>query len=355
MRLLPSLFVALVGACSVPDLPESLSPVSGPPEPVRSRMATPTAVPGPASAARAGQDGRDSVPSAWIPNPSTGARLAVYVQAPRGPGPFPTLVVSPGGLGDGDALQVTQKIMFWKAGFALVSLDVDGRGRSEGTEDFGGTFHQDAFAAALLYAATRPEVDPARIGVLSFSYGVTMASGALARWETPAKFLLDWEGPPDRSYTRGCGRPEVVLPEDPSRPFGECSDDTWWATREAIRFVPLLRMPYQRVQFDPDHAQPANTHALAVVNAAVDGGVPWVRLDGMAPNTRVAGVGQASFIPLARNATLRAEMVAGYAKGLMEMVSGRAVAPATPPVDPATLPPPAGKPVPAAPPPRGRR
>ena len=45
-----------------------------------------------------------------------------------------------------------------------------------------------------------------------------------------------------------------------------------------------VRVPYQRVQSQTDHVQPNNNHAIDIVNAAVSGGVPWVRLNEYPPN-----------------------------------------------------------------------
>ncbi|MCJ7585093.1 MAG: hypothetical protein MUO30_10045 [Anaerolineales bacterium] len=45
-----------------------------------------------------------------------------------------------------------------------------------------------------------------------------------------------------------------------------------------------VRVPYQRVQSQTDHVQLNNNHAIDIVNAAVAGGVPWVRLNEYPPN-----------------------------------------------------------------------
>lgn len=58
-----------------------------------------------------------------------------------------------------------------------------------------------------------------------------------------------------------------------------CEDDPWWAEREALNFIADVQVPYQRIQSQKDHVQPQNTHAIEIVNAAVAGGLPWVRLN----------------------------------------------------------------------------
>ncbi len=46
----------------------------------------------------------------------------------------------------------------------------------------------------------------------------------------------------------------------------------------------IVRVPYQRIQAEKDHVQPDNAQAILMVNNAVNGGVPWVRLNDEAPN-----------------------------------------------------------------------
>jgi len=43
-------------------------------------------------------------------------------------------------------------------------------------------------------------------------------------------------------------------------------------------------VPYQRVQSQSDHVQPNNNHAIDILNAAVAGDVPWVRLNEYPPD-----------------------------------------------------------------------
>ena len=59
--------------------------------------------------------------------------------------------------------------------------------------------------------ATMPGVDSARIGVVTFSYGIKMDSGALVRYtDLPIRFLIDWKGPASRIYlTGGCPRAQA--------------------------------------------------------------------------------------------------------------------------------------------------
>jgi hypothetical protein len=169
----------------------------------------------------------------------------------------------------------------------LVVFDPDGRGRSEGVEDQNGFTHQDGLAEVIRFAATLPEVDGAQIGLVSWSYGITMASGALARHpDLPVRFLIDWEGPANRDDTGGCGEDAVGhLQGHP------CDDEDFWREREASIFALDLRVPYQRLQTEKDHAQPDQEHTVLMINNATaeeyggHGKAPWTRLNDAEPNT----------------------------------------------------------------------
>jgi len=120
-------------------------------------------------------------------------------------------------------------------GFAIVVFDPDGRGRSEGVDDDNGHLQQDGLAAVIEYAATLPEVDGSRIGLVSYSYGVPMAAGALARYPNlPVLFFIDWEGPANRNDTGGYDEDHTGhLQGHP------CDDENYWRQREASRFALL--------------------------------------------------------------------------------------------------------------------
>lgn len=219
----------------------------------------------------------------WVKNPTTGAQIFTLVLKPndkRGE-KLPALIMCPGGnghsvlflSGQGMAQQLAEM------GFAVVVFDPEGRGQSRGVEDYCGFKHQDGLAATVRWLAQQPGIDPERIGLCSNSYGVTLAAGALARYpDLPARFLIDWEGPMDRNDTGGC---------DPNKPgmgghlkgVAKCDDENFWREREAVNFVGKLRVPYQRIQSEKDHVQRDNHHAIAMVNAALAGGVPEVWLN----------------------------------------------------------------------------
>jgi pimeloyl-ACP methyl ester carboxylesterase len=163
----------------------------------------------------------------------------------------------------------------------VVVFDPDGRGRSDGEEDNNGFIHQDALAAVIRYAADHPLSDDQGIGLVSYSFGITMSSGALARHpDLPVLFLIDWEGPADRNDTGACDEAGVGHLGD----VASCSDEVFWAEREAQTFIGQVPFPYLRLQSEVDHVQPDVGHAIRMVNAAVSGASTWVRLNELPVN-----------------------------------------------------------------------
>jgi len=228
----------------------------------------------------------------WVTNPTTGARLFVQVARPDGnASPAPALVLVPGGRGDSSGFfdsraGTSDADLLADHGFVVVAFDPDGRGQSQGVENDNGFAHQDGLAAVIRFAAALPGVDPARVGLVSYSYGVTMATGALARAsDLPVVFYIDWEGPANRDDTGGCGADPVGHLQGHA-----CDDEAFWSEREASTFIRSIRVPYQRLQTLVDHAQPDNDHALLLIANATaaeyggDGQAPWTRLNDLAPN-----------------------------------------------------------------------
>ena len=222
----------------------------------------------------------------WVTNPSSGARLFTEIlDNGEGDGkPKPAIILIPGGSGSSQAFRdAPNKIPtpLLEAGYIVVIFDPDGRGLSVGVEDYDGFIHQDGLAEIIRFSASLPEVDPERIGVISFSYGVTMAAGALARYpDLPVRFLIDMEGPADRNDTGGCDSASTGHLQD----VVSCDDEDFWAEHEALTFIAQIGVPYQRFQTAGDHAQPDNVHAILMINAAVEGESMWVRLNDLPPN-----------------------------------------------------------------------
>ena len=227
-----------------------------------------------------------------VQNPTSGAQLLVRVYTPTdwGSAALPALVLVPGGNGSSaDFLKPGRKAIpiFTDNGFTVILFDPDGRGKSSGEEDYDGFTQQDGLAAVIEFAASLPEVDATQIGLVSYSYGITMASGALARHPNlPVRFLIDWEGPANRNDTGGCDDAGLGHLQD----VATCDDENFWQEREASTFALNLLVPYLRLQSEQDHVQPDYDHAILMINKATsteyggNGQAPWTRLNNLTPN-----------------------------------------------------------------------
>jgi hypothetical protein len=232
---------------------------------------------------------------------------------------FAAVVLVPGGINPGRMAALNDEAkMLSAAGMIVLTFNADGRvdsrapddKRSEGAEDTNGFRNQDGLCAIAEYAMALDYVITDNVGISSQSFGITMAAGCLGRHpDVPVKYLVDGEGPPDSFVT--CKEP-WGLDGDPSNDevekifdiLGRYStyhdpseaNQAFWSEREAIRFIGSYRGRYLRLQATWDHAQPPsgqsetaaftlpplwwqNKHATDIVNAAVAGGVPWVRVN----------------------------------------------------------------------------
>ena len=259
---------------------------------------------------------------------------------------FPAVVLVPGGTGAGrkDA-EGSEAEALSAAGMVVVAFNAEGRGspgvagdiRSEGVEDYNGFRHQDGLAKIIEFALSLDYVDPENVGVYSRSFGITMSAGCLGRYpELPIKYLVDGEGPscsfvttqgprylageepPGKDGAQMAGHPATWLDSSPW-------NTAWWSEREAVNFIGSFRGEYLRLQAVWDHAQPPETeadiaayhhpdgwpgggpawwqnkHTTDMVNAAVAGGVPWVRVNfpeqGNAVNARFDADNPPVYIP----------------------------------------------------------
>jgi len=229
--------------------------------------------------------------AARVTNPATEASLAVRVVRADSDPPRPGLILVPGALSPGSdyfgATGITER--FARAGYAAVEFDPDGRGDSGGTEDCNGPAQQDGLAAVIAYASGIPTIDAERIVVVSFCYGLAMVAGAIARHPAlPVQLIVDWEAPASRDQIKR-------LTPFRDRPITDLrGEDVWWREREPAEHASSLKVAYQRVQSDPDHAQASLDHALHLIRlttASEHGGrgrSRWTRLNGNRPN-RVYG------------------------------------------------------------------
>ena len=100
---------------------------------------------------------------------------AWYVEGTRGAG-----VLVRHGAGSTRSAVLDQAAAIAEAGYSVLLVDARGHGDSGGTAmDFGWSGDLD-LAAGTAYLASRPEVDPTRIGVVGFSMGAEEAIGAAA-------------------------------------------------------------------------------------------------------------------------------------------------------------------------------
>ena len=233
-----------------------------------------------------------------------GNHIQIRIVKPEGDGPFPALI----GVAGGDqsfAYKTDIASKLQEMGIVAVDFAPQGRGGSEGEDNFHGPVHQDDLKALVDFVSEQAFVQPDNIGILSYSYGVVLATGALSRYpEMPVAFLIDWEGPasPGRDLMRGLENGEAwaedtilyfsVKPEmsrEEMEAFmihgGAISDEAYWAERDAARFAEDLPCPYLRVQFDVDHVQGTyKYHMMEIINAATEYSGQWTRCNDNPPN-----------------------------------------------------------------------
>jgi len=160
------------------------------------------------------------------------------------------------------------------AGYNALIFNPDGRGKSEGEEDYNGYISQDALYAVYEYAESKGSV-----GIASFSYGVAMVSGMLGRYNVTPEYYIEWEGPVDRYYvtvncTGGAVKEGVT-----------CDDDEYWNEREAINFVADWNInTFIILQGTKDHVQPSWQHSIDMNNEAVNH-IDYVQINMNTPNT----------------------------------------------------------------------
>lgn len=237
------------------------------------------------------ESGSEDYEVVWIENPETGvllhARLRYPVDFDRKQ-TYPAIILVPGGSGDGMSFETGgEAAALADHGFFTMSFSPDGRGQSTngGTytdEDYCGFLQQAGLREVVQYVYDMSETDDSNIGVLSRSYGITLAAGALGRYpnDPPVKFLIEWEGPADRSDTAS---PNGHVPHD-------ISDDEWWVEREPTEHIGGFPGYVQIVQKEQDHVQSDNLHSIKINNEAVGpagdgpGSAVWVRVnDGSGP------------------------------------------------------------------------
>jgi len=250
------------------------------------------AVAGLSACTRPGGGKAVEVREAWVEAPN-GNRLYVHVHAPGDASAerqYPGLALVPGGSGPGTVFDDGQASDIARQGFVVIHFDPEGRGRSEGRENYNGSAHQDDLYAVILFLKSLPEVDRDNIGVFTRSFGISIGAGALARYpELGVKYLIDWEGPSNRTQHYQDWNSDGVAPDShiPGVRDGtiKSTDDWFWDEREASRFIADVSADYFRIQGEIDHAQGVHKgHAIELLNLATLGKSPWTRCNDNPPN-----------------------------------------------------------------------
>jgi len=245
----------------------------------------------------------------WITNPTSGVDLYGHIHRPVDfdpQGVYPGIVLLPGGSGTGTSFDQQNRAQhFADQGLIVMHFDPDGRGLSTNggsytQEDYCGYLHQDGLRAVVQHLISLPETDDNNIGLVSYSYGVTMGAGMLGRYwyNPPVKFFIEWEGPADRSDT-----------EQPNGHVPTGFDDAWWFERQPVNFISHFRGYFLPVQSEIDHVQPDNQHTFLLTNLAThtryggSGRCLWTRVNSAsgwtqnAPNTVYLGAKVPDWLP----------------------------------------------------------
>lgn len=223
-----------------------------------------------------------------IKNPTSNAWLSVYTyQKDNLESHSPAIILIPGGLHDKKDLikngeDSSFAVTLAKEGYVSLIFDADGRGDSEGTEDYNGYITQDGLYEMYRFLSSYDNVDKNKIGIISYSYGIVIASGMLGRYQPHLPFYIEWEGPVNRFFvTVGC---EATAGTKATKEGVTCDDEDYWTEREALRFVPYFNVDrLYIVQTEKDHVQPSHRHSLQINNLAIQY-LPWVRVNGQENN-----------------------------------------------------------------------
>jgi hypothetical protein len=192
---------------------------------------------------------------------------------------YPVIILIPSRLIAGQSFDAVNTLTgipdaqrFTSNGFITVHFDVEGRGAlSTKIEDFNGYNHQLSLKLVIEKILTLPYVDITNIGILSFGFGNVMALGALARYDLPIKYLIDFEGAVNKDDISGCDGTYGIFNHD-------CEDTEWWLEREALNFIGDIKCRYLRVQYETNKLSFYDS-VMALVNGAVDGESEWVRIN----------------------------------------------------------------------------
>jgi hypothetical protein len=231
----------------------------------------------------------DTITHIKIPS-LNGNLISVCIYKPDTEGPYPALI----GISGGDGSNIFQHMPFIKEGvlgMGLLAVDFAPQGRSvsEGEDNYHGYIHQEDLKAVIDFLYKQDFTDKNNIGIISFSYGIAIATGSLSRYpDMPVQFLIDFEGPacPGRDLRRAMENNEEWL----SNPVlsnvlegdvihgGSIYDDEYWDERDASLFIRNIPCPYLRIQFQIDHVQGTSKyHMMDIINSASEYSGKWTR------------------------------------------------------------------------------
>ena len=208
-----------------------------------------------------------------------GHSLPARLHTPQGSGPWPGVLLVPGGLDGARSLESPRCVLpaqrLARAGFSVGVFTPSGREGCSGSADCNGPLHQEECGAALQALVKHPLVRSGPVSILTLSFGLVMALGALRRRSDlsgSVGLLVDWEGPGSRRWFEA-----ARIGWDPG-------DDAFWEPREGIRLVEGLSVPYHRFQSCWDHVHGPDTEiGWEMVQAAARAATATVSLNGHAP------------------------------------------------------------------------
>lgn len=114
-----------------------------------------------------------TIPTMRVDFRSRGARCAAWLTLPPGPGPHPAVVLLHGLGATHDMMLPQYEQHFAGAGIATLAFDYRNTGASDGEprQHISTRAQRHDVAAAMAHMKTRPEIDPARIGLWGTSLG----------------------------------------------------------------------------------------------------------------------------------------------------------------------------------------
>jgi hypothetical protein len=128
----------------------------------------------------------------------------------------------------------------YHAGYSLLIFDPAGRGKSWGTEDYGGLEHQDNVDCLLQWLHTQSSSSP--IGVFSMGFALSMVLGGLNNTTIPVRFIMDFEGPSDEEFLN------TYYPLSKGDIHAE-----FWSERNPVQLLNNVSTRYIRLQTEKDH------------------------------------------------------------------------------------------------------